>query len=571
MDIKAFRKQFEGAKPFAKKFHRPEIPADPGVQPGNRGITSGLEEYSGPWTATEAAHLLRRTTFGVKPDLLSTAVSLGMSASVAKLLEIPATPPPPVNNYNSDDPDYPVFDSQVPLGQTWVDADYSEEDGVPYGRYISVKGWWIRNILTSDFSAFEKIVLFWHNHFATVLGDIFEGRYIYKHINMLRANALGNFRTFTKEVTLDPSMLIFLNGIYNTKGAPDENYGRELQELFCVGKGPGSQYTESDVQQAARVLTGWTIINWDKQFQTEFNFFEHDPGDKTFSPFYNNKVIKGKAGSLGANELDQLLDMILSTDEVSKYICRRIYRWFVYHSIDAATETNVILPLAQILKSNNYELKPVFEKLFKSAHFFDVLNQSAIIKGGVDYLCGGIRDFNMQLPQTTQYYEDWKFAEAMNYLLYQLGQTPGDPPNVAGWSAYYQIPNFDKNWITSSTYPRRIEYIDLLLNGYYELSPNYKLTFNPLLYTLLSIPDAGNPNVLVEVVCQRMSSMVISPEVKAHMKSILLSGQLSDYYWTDAWNSWIGDPTNQEFLLTVYYRIIGMYTYLLHLEEYHLM
>ena len=135
---------------------------------------------------------------------------------------------------------------------------------------------------------------------------------MYTTQSLYRKYAFGNYKELIKAISLDAGMLKYLNGEKNTKTAPDENYGREMQELFMVGKGPGSGYTEDDVKSAARVLTGWRI-NWEQNTQSLFDPWLHDTDPKQFSGFYNNTIITGQTGENGANELDQMLNMIFST------------------------------------------------------------------------------------------------------------------------------------------------------------------------------------------------------------------------------------------------------------------
>ena len=137
-------------------------------------------------------------------------------------------------------------------------------------------------------------------------------------------------------VTKNAGMLIYLNGDKNAKTAPDENYARELQELFTLGKGPGSKYTEADVKAAARVLTGWRVERFG--VTSYFDATRHETGDKVFSSFYNDTTIKGKSSAAGANETDELVDMIFQQNEVAMYLCRKLYRYFVYYDIDTTTE-----------------------------------------------------------------------------------------------------------------------------------------------------------------------------------------------------------------------------------------
>ena len=249
-----------------------------------------IQPYIGVFGKEQLIHLLKRTTFGAKKrDLdafsnktLVETVDALLSPSVASL-----TPLPPVKNYydpaNNPDP-------EVLPGKTWVDVQDNARSN--FRRSQSFRAWWYGLMLQQEATILEKMTLFWHNHFPD---DMNERSAIMGYINnrTLRTNALGNFKTFVRTMTLDPMMLRYLNGGANNVLAPDENYARELQELFTLGKGPNSQYTEEDVRAAARVLTGFQIspqvIGF--PFQAVFNPPRHDTGDKQFSAFYNNRII----------------------------------------------------------------------------------------------------------------------------------------------------------------------------------------------------------------------------------------------------------------------------------------
>jgi uncharacterized protein (DUF1800 family) len=216
-----------------------------------------------------------------------------------------------------------------------------------------------------------------------------------------------------RAIELNQSCVSFLVAMFkanqNTKTAPDENYARELQELFTIGKNLSSHYTEEDVKQAAKVLTGWRTNR-----TTITSFFDspkHDTGNKTFSAFYNNTVITGKTGAnAGIDELNDLLNMIFQQQEVAKYIVRKIYRFFVYYIIDESVETNVIVPLANVFRNNNYEIKPVIETLLKSEHFHDPLNSGCMIKAPIDHVIGLARQTNLVFPDNSdiqKQYNHW--------------------------------------------------------------------------------------------------------------------------------------------------------------------
>ena len=220
-------------------------------------------------------------------------------------------------------------------------------------------------------------------------------------------------RQLTKDVTLDAAMLLHLNGYLNTKLAPDENYARELQELFTVGKGPDSLYTEDDVIAAARVLTGWRVNT--NTFEVFLEDSGHDTASKKFSAFYNGTTIAGSANA--ADEVYRFIDMIFATDECARFICRKLYRFFVSSNIDDSTEMNVIEPLAAILRNNNYEIKPVLETLFKSEHFFDPAFRAAYIKGPFDFIVGADAQLNVPFPA----YNDYLNGYPLFYNLYRCG------------------------------------------------------------------------------------------------------------------------------------------------------
>src|SRR5450432_870823 len=236
------------------------------------------------------------------------------------------------------------------------------------------------------------MVLFWHNHFVTETNTVDNALFCYQYNMLLRRHALGNFKEFVRAITVEPAMLRYLNGYANSKKAPDENYGRELQELFTLGKGPGSHYTEEDVKAAARVLTGFTVQY--KTFTSSFDPNRHDETDKQFSTAYGNRLIRGIKGKEGTMELDELLDMIFSQEEVSRFICRKLYRFFVYHNIDETTERDLIEPLAALFRKENYEIGPVLEALFSSQHFFDPANFGCMIKSPIDFTIGLCREYN---------------------------------------------------------------------------------------------------------------------------------------------------------------------------------
>jgi len=524
-------------------------------------LQGGLDPYQGPWTKAEAAHLLRRTTFGLKQAHLEQMLALGnAAAAVDAVLNVPATAPaPPVNNY--DNPAAPYFDPNVPSGQTWVNAAY-DVNAEGY-RIESWRGWWLNRMIEGEANIQEKMTLFWHNHFSTKTDVVFSGKTIYNHNKMLRANALGNFKAFVKAVTLDPLMLYFLNGYLNNVASPDENYSRELQELFTVGKESANTYSEDDVVVAARVLTGWTINP--QTLETIFVQQLHDVGIKVFSPFYNNTILQGSNN--GDADLDALLNMIFQKEEVSLFICREIYRFFVYYKIDADVETNVIEPMAQIFRDNNYEIAPVMRALLLSEHFFDAVNKGCQIKTPLDLTVGVLRNYNLSLPSPSLY-DQYFIRLSINYFCGGLQMLPGDPPNVAGWPAYRQSPNFYRVWISNDTIRNRNILTDIMAFIGIDVGTE-KLIINHIAFAA-QFSDPSDPNALIDDILALLYPMPISVLKKTFLKSILLSGQFSDHYWTDAWNAHINNPTDPMAFQTVWFRLASLHKYIMNLAEYQL-
>lgn len=545
-------KKFEYVDPSNKKL--PE---------GLRKTSTGIGAYTGVFGENQLIHLLRRTLFGISQSDINFFKNKTLNEVVDSLLLIPnSPPPPPLNNY-SYNTSFP--DTEVPAGSTWVNAAVNPNlEGL---RIASFKAWWFSQMVNPQRNIREKMTLFWHNHFATESTVIQDSRYLYKHHALLRANCLGNFKELVKQVTIDPAMLVYLNGEDNTKTAPDENYGRELQELFTVGKDLPIHYTEEDVKSAARVLTGWR--NNRLGISSYFDSNRHDTTNKQFSSFYNNTVITGRSGSnAGNDELNDLINMIFNQEEVSKYICRKLYRFFVYYLIDNSVEQNVIIPLAAVLRNNNFQIKPVIETLLKSEHFYDELNRACMIKSPADHLLGLARNFNLAFPDPSnvqQSYGHWLYAQQ---VLAVIGMNIGDAPNVAGWPAYYEDPQFYELWINSDSLPKRNSVCDSLIYvGYNRFS--FQLKFNCIAF-IEQFSNPEDPNLLINSTLKVLYAIDISAShINLIKTSFLLSGQSSDHYWTDIWLTYKTNPTASN-KTAVESRLQGMFKYLLGLPEFQL-
>lgn len=545
--------------------HRKKIRRSITIQ--NFRTESGLNPYSGPWTANEVQHLLKRVMFGSSRADINYFKSKTITQAVDELITPTApSPSPPLNDYNSGT----VTDPTVAPGQTWVNSP-TNDGTINSLRRQSFKKWWTGVMINQDKSIREKMTLFWANHFGTETNDIGNANYAYSHHALLRQNALGNFKQLIKAVTIDAGMLRYLNGYLNTNTAPDENYGRELQELFTIGKDPQTNlapYAESDVKAAAKVLTGWRING--NTFSVFFDSTKHDTSTKQFSAFYNNATIAGRTGAAGANETDDLINMIFAKSEVPSFICRKLYRWFVYYKIDAATEANVIQPLATIFRSNNYDIKPVLSALFKSEHFYDVMNQGAMIKSPADHLIACLREFNVSFPDAITAYADaygmWNYIRSW---MQSMSQDLGDPPNVSGWPAYYQAPLFHEIWINSDTLPKRNRFTDTMITSGY--TRNGKKIIIDAVAFVKTFSNPADPNALLDEALNIIFRVPLSASTKQNIKQqILLSNQVSDHYWSDAWNQYMATPSDQTNYTIVNNRLKSLFQYLMSLAEYQL-
>lgn len=537
--------------------------------PAFNRTSAGLEPYAGPWGSAQVFHLLRRTTFG--PSLASVALFKTLSASMAveMLLATPTNEASLPLNVDSRD--------VVPVGESWVYAIYQDPAAGSFNpvsvRTSSLKSWWMDLIVRQQPSLRERMVLFWHNHFATETDVVSDPRFFYRYLALIRANAFGNWMDMTRQLSVDGAMLRYLNGNTNTKTSPNENYGRELQELFTIGKGaevaPGdyTTYTEADVKAAARVLTGWqedsTVLTVAGSTPWKFTASRHDTTDKQFSGRYGNRIITG--GTDGQAELNALLDMIFAQPETARFLCRKLYRYFVYYVIDEWTETNIIEPLAVQLRANNYSVGPVLATLLKSAHFFDPINMGCMIKSPVELVAGVVRMFGVGLSADTV-----TLYKMHSYLFGQtstMQQDIGNPPNVAGWPAYYQTPQFYELWINSDTLPKRTAFTTTMAKTGYTTG-GIKLVIDVLLFTG-GFANPADPNALIDEASEILFAVPLTPSQKAFLKQTLIPG-LPDYEWSVEWATYVADPANSAKYTPVRTKLQTLYSFMMSMPEFQL-
>ncbi len=432
-----------------------------------------------------AAHLLRRTTFGPTKTEINTFASLTITQAVDQLLLTPPVPSHPL------DPE---------TGLTWVVNGADDNVNSPEWRLKNyVVAWWMKDMLEAPApSLIHKMVFFIHTCLTTDMLNL-ESVDNYYTLLLFRQYALGSYKTLARKICMDNAMLTYLDARYSNRWNPNENFPRELLELFTIGKGPQigpgnyTTYTEDDIKAAAKVITGFRL-NQDWWDPTSYdpdtglptgtvNTNAHDPNDKVFTDAFVSPGFPSPVTIVGGNteadmhrELDDLIEIIFAQDATAQYICRKLYRQFVHYDITSEIETDIIVPLATVLRTNNYDLSEVMKVLLKSEHFYD--------EGGVlpeDYIAGGlikspleqvvstIRFFKVQMPDPVadpdRYYRLWSRDTVQRFLLAQGGMELFGPPNVAGYPAMHQEPDFNRLWISTNTLPFRYTMADMFLTG----------------------------------------------------------------------------------------------------------
>ncbi|PQJ79615.1 DUF1800 domain-containing protein [Polaribacter porphyrae] len=539
---------------------------------------SYLDTYSGNWSAIEARHLLKRTSFGVTQALTEESVSLGLSGTISKLFEIKPMPETPLKYEPDGTGRGEINDPDVNYGETWVNAPAypdlptsQERNRVFRSRNRSNYAWSFLQMQDAGLSIREKLTLFWHNHFVS---ENTNPHREFLYMKILRENALGNFKELTKQITIDPNMLIYLSGSQNTNTAPNENYSRELLELFTIGKGDAigngdyTNYTENDVVQMAKVLTGWRVrgIAHAEGLVPFFSNWFHTKGSKTLSHRFNNAVISEN----GENEYKDLIDKIFEQEECSRFITRQLYIWFVNSEITTEIEDNIIEPLAKIIRENDYEIAPALQVLLTSDHFFE--NTFCMIKSPIDLMFSATKSLLVSAPKTSVQ-EEYQFALVLYLACTDLNQSIFHHPDVAGWKAYYQAPLYYKSWVNSYLLPKRLDYCRILVTGGDLVIDEKKYTVPPLvpvLQIVAGIQNATNPNILVSELANQLFNYQITNEQIIALKDILIPG-LPDVEWTIEYGEYLGNPSDVSVALSVDKKLRGLIAVMVQMSEFQMM
>lgn len=382
-----------------------------------------------PWTAKEINLVARRLGFGCSLS----DIDLYLNSTSESLI---------------DD----IVDGASNMEVT-TPPEWSQWDNKQFNKSVNNKNYYhtiwqrqaFKDIINNGFR--ERLTLFWSNHFVVEYKDVNQPAYLYQYYALIQSHALGNFKTFVSEMGLAPAMLRYLNGFENKKNSPNENYARELYELFTLGEGNG--YIQEDITETARALTGYN------RFKTylgviEFNENSFDKGSKT---------IFGRSGNWGYNDVIDIL-FEEKKDLIANFICNKIYRYFVSPQLNSS----IVSAMAETFKQNEFELKPVLKQLFKSEHFFDSVNSNVIIKSPIDLMLGLHHSLSFE-------YEDNVDLE-LNFRnkCREMGQEVFSPVDVAGWQGNH-------DWINSETLPKRWEFADYLLIKYWQKNKNQFKTF----------------------------------------------------------------------------------------------
>ncbi len=516
---------------------------------------ASFNKYSGIWNANLAAHLLRRSTFGVALDTIQDFGKKTLDECMDIIFQKLPTPDPPINYIYTKDPD-------TPIGETWTNK--APNSTFNSYRNQSLVVWSFDLMMSGQPNIREKMTIFWHNHFVTSF--IRDAGYNYKYMSLLRAYALGNFRDLAKAITIDPAMLEYLNGKDSTKKAPNENFGRELLELFTIGKGdlagPGdyTNYTEEDVKQMARGFTGWINVRNAVPAQSKFEITRHDTGTKTLSHRFDYAVVNNE----GENEYKVLIDIIFQKEAVSEFIATKLYRWFVHYEINDDIKQNIIKPMAEMIRNSDYEVAPAIRALLSSEHFYESCVIGRMIKNPMDFIFNAMNQFQVALP--TENLPKVRLNTTLYGLTQQMQMAILNILSVGGWPPFYQEPSYNRLWLNAVGLTNRKIFTEaIVITGY--KAANYKTIINQL--EMLSRFD--NPADVASILNQYMLLLFpnpLKPNQVNVLEGILNSGSEGD--WAKVYADYLINPGNQRLVEVLNARLKNLTLYMMQMPEYHL-
>ncbi|HTU69500.1 MAG TPA: DUF1800 domain-containing protein [Candidatus Baltobacteraceae bacterium] len=393
---------------------------------GQLDFTTALSPYAGPWNDRLAAHLMRRAGFGATPDEVARYGAMSPHDAAEALIHFPDTsrlaPPPGVMAY--PDPRRIAFKGMDDM-QKRDAARARRKEAI--GDILALQEWWLNRMLTTPAPLQEKMTFFLHGHFTTAA--IQKGVWpnlVLAQNQLFRQNALGNLHDLTIAVSKDPAMLLYLDNAENNKSHPNENYSRELMELFTLGLG---SYTEEDVRQSARAFTGWTIDRRTGEFT--FNPRTHDDGTKTFL---------SRTGNFDGTDI---VDIIYQQRACERFWAKSLLSAFVYND----PEPELVDEFANVISRNHFELAPSMSVLLRSNVFYSQRAYRALVKSPVEFVVGAHKSLDLAT-----------IVEGTPQALRAMGQILFYPPNVAGWPG-------GANWLTSQMLIARENFIARIVNA----------------------------------------------------------------------------------------------------------
>ena len=435
-----------------------------------------LNPISREISLNESAHLLRRAVIGPTIEEIDTLSTLNVSNAVEYLLRDISSPEPPGDWVNHPIPDY----------QNYTDEQKDSLLNVYQIQGIELGYWWIDQIFYNPTSITEQMTLFWHDHFATSIQTVNYPAAMYHQNKVLRENSMGNFKDLVTMMTFDPAMMIWLDNMENRVGAINENFARELLELFTMGEG---NYTQQDVMEAARGLTGYQTDG----LNVYFNPNRFDDDEKTFL---------GETGNFDAYDI---IDIIFEQPQTAYFISEKLYKWFVYDN----PNEEIVQQLAQVMTDNDYAIKPVLSVLLNSEHFFDENFYGSKYKDPLTHSVGALRQSYIDVNQTINF--QYSIHEILRYVQFLGGQLIFYPPDVSGWPGY-------RNWINTYTLPWRKLYTNYLLDGTFGINPD------PISFVERIPNGLSDPNALLDYLYVYFYSIEPSELTKQNLMDELLAG-----------------------------------------------
>ena len=382
------------------------------------------------WSYATAAHLLNRAGFGGTPLEIQKLADLGLDQAVAQLLDYEDIPDLTANpDWAKPNPEELARYREMNRNGTPEQKRQAqrEQQQMIGRRMMELRGWWLQRMANGPRPFQEKMVLFWHGHFATSFEKVRNPYFMWRQNDLFRKLGLGNWQQLLTEAGKDPAMLIWLDQAQSRKDHPNENFAREVMELFALGEG---HYTEKDIAEGARALTGWSFEFRDQTFIDRP--FIHDNGDKTFL---------GRTGNLNG---DDVIETIVAQPQAAKFITAKLWNYFAGQM--PPPELNEALAADFRASGNNF--KPFLRTLLRSEEFYapDIIRNQ--VKSPVQWLVGSVRMLECELPPTLL---SWG-------MLRQLGQDLFAPPNVKGWDGGI-------TWITTNTLLTRYNDAQALVEG----------------------------------------------------------------------------------------------------------